>query len=135
MVRNKAVALAGLLRRMDPVLNPGRYAFVSIPHGVALDPDLVVALIRESQGLSVIVPEEVAREMRLAVAFSAAWITLAVHSDLAAVGFTAAFSRALGDAGISCNVVAGVQHDHLFVPVEQAQSAMAVLEALARSNA
>ena len=135
MVRNKAVALAGLLRRMDPVLNPGRYAFVSLPYGVALDPDLVVASIRESQGLSVIIPEEVAREMRLPIAFSAAWITLAVHSDLAAVGFTAAFSRALGDAGISCNVVAGVQHDHLFVPVEQAQSAMAVLEALARSTA
>jgi uncharacterized protein len=69
----------------------------------------------------------------LPVAFTAAWITLNVHSDLAAVGLTAAFSGALGQAGISCNVVAGVHHDHLFVPIDQAQRAMEALHALSRS--
>jgi hypothetical protein len=51
------------------------------------------------------------------------------------VGLTAAFSTALGQAGISCNVVAGIHHDHVFVPVEQAQMAMDVLDALQRSAA
>lgn len=60
----------------------------------------------------------------------AAWITLTVHSDLAAVGLTAAFSRVLAEAGISCNVVAGVRHDHIFVPVERAADAMAALRRL-----
>jgi hypothetical protein len=64
------------------------------------------------------------------VQFRAAWITLQVHSDLAAVGLTAAFSSALAQAGISCNVVAGMHHDHLFVPVDQAQQAMRSLQAL-----
>jgi hypothetical protein len=61
--------------------------------------------------------------------FTTLW-TLSVHSDLEAVGFTAAFSSALGRAGIGCNVVAGAFHDHIFVPEQQAQQALAVLRAL-----
>ncbi|MCD7100333.1 ACT domain-containing protein [Stenotrophomonas sp. MMGLT7] len=48
---------------------------------------------------------------------------------------TAAFSGALAQAAIGCNVVAGVHHDHLFVPVQQARQAMGVLHALQRSAA
>jgi uncharacterized protein len=129
------VDLKELLAHMQPELNPGRYAFVALPSGRALDPIHVVASIREPEGLSVILPERAALDLGLPIAFTAAWITLTVLSDLAAVGLTAAFSQALGQAGISCNVVAGVHHDHLFVPVEQAQLAMDALHALARSAA
>ena len=122
--------LAVLLSQMRPELHSGRYAFVTLPLGCSLDQNRIVASIREPEGLSVILAEEDANDLQLPVAFIAAWITLAVNSDLAAVGLTAAFSSALGQAGISCNVVAGVHHDHLFVPVDQAQQAMAVLHAL-----
>ncbi len=127
--------LKELLTRMRPELNPGRYAFVALPDGTAIDQTLVVASVREPEGLSVIVPEQAALNLDFPIAFTAAWITLTVHSDLAAVGLTAAFSNALGQAGISCNVVAGVRHDHLFVPVDQAQQAMDALHALGRSTA
>lgn len=119
-----------LLAQMEPVLNPGRYAFVAVPEGEALDPGRIVASVREPEGLSAIVPEQDALDLGLQVAFVAAWITLTVHSDLAAVGLTAAFSRALADAGIGCNVVAGIRHDHLFVPFDQAQQALDALRAL-----
>ncbi|WP_338423329.1 ACT domain-containing protein [Pseudoxanthomonas daejeonensis] len=122
-----------LLAHMRPELEPGRYAFVALPPGTGLDPAHVVASIREPEGLSVVVEERIARELGLQVAFTAAWITLRVQSDLAAVGFTAAFSRALGQAGISCNVVAGVRHDHLFVPFDQARQALDALDDLSRS--
>src|SRR5690348_16189171 len=102
------VDLKELLAHMQPELNPGRYAFVALPSGHALDPIHVVASIREPEGLSVILPERAALDLGLPIAFTAAWITLTVLSDLAAVGLTAAFSQALGQAGISCNVVAGV---------------------------
>lgn len=126
------IDLKELLTHMRPQLNPGCYAFVALPDDSFIDPALVVASIREPEGLSVIVPEQVALDLNFPVAFTAAWITLTVHSDLAAVGLTAVFSNALGQAGISCNVVAGVHHDHLFVPVDQAQQAMDVLHALSQ---
>ncbi|NJL99937.1 MAG: ACT domain-containing protein [Synechococcaceae cyanobacterium SM2_3_2] len=124
-----------LLSHIQPELNPGRYAFVSLPFGMEVDPAFVVASVRESEGLSVILPEQIALELGLSVAFTTAWITLTVHSDLAAVGLTAAFSQVLAQSGISCNVVAGVHHDHLFVPVAQAQEAMDLLHALQTSAA
>lgn len=127
--------LKELLTHMQPELNPGRYVFVALPSGFALDPALIVASIHEPEGLSVVLPEQYALDLGLPIAFTAAWITLTVHSDLAAVGLTAAFSQALARAEISCNVVAGVHHDHLFVPVELAQQAIDALHALSRSAA
>lgn len=61
-------------------------------------------------------------------------ITMRIHSSLSAVGFTAAFSRALTDAGISCNVFAGYFHDHIFVPAEAQNKAMDVLTALSKKS-
>ena len=119
-----------LLAGMRPSLHPGRYAFTTLPPGQAIDPASVIASIREAEGLSLVLAEADALALGLPIAFSAAWITLDVHSDLAAVGLTAAFSQALAQAGIGCNVVAGAVHDHIFVPVAQANDAMAVLQAL-----
>jgi uncharacterized protein len=64
--------------------------------------------------------------------YVAARITLGVHSDPAAVGMTAAFSRALADAGLSCNVIAGFFHDHLMVPWDRAEEAVSLLQQLVR---
>ena len=125
--------LGALLAGMHPVLRPGRYAFATLSPGQYIEPEHVIASIRESEGLSVVLAEEHARALGLSVAFTAAWITLDVHSDLAVVGLTAAFSQALAQAGIGCNVVAGTVHDHIFVPVDQADEAMAVLQALQRN--
>ena len=47
-----------------------------------------------------------------------------MDSTLEQVGLTALFSRALADAGISCNVLAGVHHDHLLVPADRADEAL-----------
>ena len=57
-----------------------------------------------------------------------------MNSDLAAVGLTAAFSSELARANISCNVIAGLNHDHIFVPVEQALAALEVLLSLQRRS-
>lgn len=50
------------------------------------------------------------------------------------MGLTAAVSRALADAGLSCNVVAGFHHDHLFVPYEDAEHAVEILRRLAQDS-
>ena len=127
---NAVSNLAVLLHSMNPVLNSGVYAFVSLLAGAV--PDLIepIATFRESEGITLIVEEQQASDAKLPILFRAAWITLTVHSDLQAVGLTAAVATALADAGISCNVVAAAYHDHLFVPVESASQAIAVLRTL-----
>ena len=51
-----------------------------------------------------------------------------------AVGLTAAFSTALGNAGISANVVAAYYHDHIFVPTDKAEKALNVLQGMRNHN-
>ncbi len=132
----KAVSnLTTLLRSMEPQLHTGVYAYCVAPFGADLSALSPVATVAEAEGLTLILPEAQAVQAGFTVLFRAAWITLTVHSDLQAVGLTAAFATALGQAGISCNVVAGAYHDHIFVPVEQAQPALAALKALQQASA
>ncbi len=127
IARGPITDLQELLASMRPELNEGTYVFSSVPLDTDLGELRPLALFREWEGLTVIAEESAARQAGLPVLFRAAWITLTVHSDLQAVGLTAAFSDALGQAGISCNVIAGACHDHLFVPVEAAHLACATL--------
>lgn len=122
-----------LLRSMSPALNPGEYVFASVPEGSDLQRVEVIGSFREREGLTVIIERLEAESLGLACGYVMAWITLNVHSSLEAVGLTAAFATALGEAGISCNVIAGFYHDHLFVGKDDAQKAMTVLRELAAS--
>jgi hypothetical protein len=115
---------------MEPQLQDGTYVYVLSEGNTDISDSRVVASIREAEGLSLIVEKSFADAYGLKPHFECAWITLNVNSDLAAVGLTAAFASASGDSKISCNVVAGLNHDHIFVPVHQAQLALAVLRAL-----
>ncbi len=121
--------LATLLATMAPALDPQAWAWCLLPAGEAAPAD-ALACVREPEGTTVVVPEPTALARGWPVLFRCAWIMLRVHSDLAAVGLTAAVAGALAQAGISCNVVAGVHHDHLFVPVDRAQDALATLRRL-----
>jgi uncharacterized protein len=111
---------------LDPVRRPGEFVVVVADETVAAE-----ATVREDEGLTVVVPRGRADELGLAYDYVAAWITLRVDSTLEHVGLTALFSRALADARISCNVLAGVHHDHLLVPADRADEALEVLRALA----
>ncbi|HKU43451.1 MAG TPA: ACT domain-containing protein [Polyangiales bacterium] len=125
--------LQTLVSKLEPARHPGVYAYSIAPFDAdlgALDP---VALIREEDGWTVVAEESQIRRARLPVLFRAAWITLSVGSDLHSVGFTATFSTALAEARISCNVIAGAHHDHVFVPIELADQALAMLHALQRT--
>ncbi|MFG3437441.1 ACT domain-containing protein [Nonomuraea sp. NPDC047897] len=126
--------LRKLLGGMRPALNTGRYVFTTAGDGVPSGVTPVVT-VAEEEGLTLVVRQEEADAAGLAYDYVACWITLRVHSALAAVGLTAAVARALAEAGVSCNVVAGLRHDHLFVPYESAVLAVEVLQDLSRRSA
>ena len=122
--------LPQLLQNMRPMLHDGVYVFVTLGAGDEADGLEPVATFREEEGMTMIIEEGLALRAGLQPLFRASWITLQVHSDLQAVGLTAVVATALAGAGISCNVVAAAFHDHLFVPVEKAQTALTVLQQL-----
>lgn len=121
--------LEELIRSMRPEARDGEFVIASVPalHVVGLPAE---AVIHEDEGPTVVLRREDADRFEIAYDFVAAWITLTVHSSLEAVGLTAAFSTALADAGISCNVLAGFHHDHLLVPADRRDDALEVLAAL-----
>jgi len=122
--------LSKLLREMNPELHAGEFVFCSIEARNLPENIEPLGLFREQEGLTVILPKAQADQLNLPYSFIAAWITLNVHSALDAVGLTAAVSQALTRAGISCNVVAAFYHDHIFVPLKDAERALKVLQSL-----
>jgi len=126
-------SLSKLLASLSPHLNPGEFVFCSVSDARVAHGAELLGSFREAEGTSLILARAEAERLGLAYDYVAAWITLQVHSSLAAVGLTAAFASALGQANISCNVIAGYHHDHLFVAQADAERALAVLRQLAAS--
>ncbi|MEV8253771.1 ACT domain-containing protein [Rhodoglobus sp. NPDC076762] len=122
-----------LLASMHPQRNDGVFVFATVTSLDSIEASSIVALMREHEGISVVMTEADARRQGIEHEFRSSWITLTVTSALEAVGLTAAFARALGEAGISCNVIAGHHHDHLFVPVESTDAALQALRSLQAS--
>jgi hypothetical protein len=120
-----------LVKTMKPVLNSGSYVFCTVDNLNTIELQNIVTFFKEEEGYTIMISKGEADRLKLDYGYVAAWITLTVHSSLDAVGLTAVFSNALAAEGISCNVVAGFHHDHIFVAIEDAQKAMVVLQALA----
>ena len=112
---------------IEPDLSAEPYVFAAGEPPPGVSP---FALIREEEGPTLVLTRADADRTGLAYDYVAARITLRVNSALADVGLTAAFSRALAAAGISCNVIAGLAHDHLFVAWDERARALALLQEL-----
>ena len=119
--------VSGGWRDIQPDLSDEPYVFATGEPPPGVSP---FAVIREDEGVTVILTRADADRTGLAYDYVAARITLRVGSALTDVGLTALFSRTLADAGISCNVIAGLAHDHLFVDWDQAAQALALLREL-----
>ena len=125
--------LSAMLQSMTVSVRPDLYTVLSLPPGADVPAlgDGVSAIIEESEGLTVVATLERAQKEGWPDDFVASWLTIDVHSSLETVGLTAAFSRALGRAGIACNVIAAFHHDHILVPHDKSEAAVEVIEALA----
>jgi hypothetical protein len=122
--------LRALLAGMSPRLNTGEYVFTVALDGCVPAGVRPVVTVAEEEGLTLVLSRQDADRAGLPYDYVAGWITLRVHSALESVGLTAAVAEALARGGISCNVVAGFHHDHLFVPHADAPRARDILELL-----
>jgi uncharacterized protein len=119
-----------LLKSMRPVLHDGEYVFCLVEDPMRISPYDIIMSFKEEEGYTIIVEKTIADRLGLSYTYISSWISLMVHSSLEAVGLTAAFSKALADEAISCNVVAGYHHDHIFLSREQADRAIKALNRL-----
>ena len=126
--------LQTLLQGMKPKLHEGEYVFCVVRDLVSAASLNPLCIFQEEEAVTVILSKSQADKTTLPYSVICAWITLTVHSSLEAVGLTAAVSKALTQVNISCNVVAAYYHDHIFVPVNDAQKAMFVLENLSKQE-
>ncbi|SEW51463.1 ACT domain-containing protein [Chitinophaga arvensicola] len=120
--------LQKLLKEMKPSCQEGAYVFCVVTTLDNIDLKSAVMTFVEEEGITLILKKETADRLGLSYIAVMSWITLTVHSSLEAVGLTAAFSKALSEQGISCNVVAAFYHDHIFVAQKDAVAAMHILQ-------
>jgi uncharacterized protein len=119
-----------LIKNMQPQLHKGTYVFCTVPEiGIEILQNCIM-IFKEEEGFTLILDKQYADKVAIQYQYVAAWITLKVNSSLEATGFTAAFSVALSDKGISCNVVAAYHHDHIFVALNDGEKAMNALKNL-----
>ncbi|NND76311.1 MAG: ACT domain-containing protein [Ilumatobacter sp.] len=106
---------------------PGVFTFVAVR---VPTPGLLAAahaMVEEGELTTLVVPIDAAERAGLPVTVEMAWLTLAVQSSLEAVGLTAVVAQRLTAIDVPCNVLAGYHHDHLLVPVDRADDAVAAL--------
>ncbi len=123
-----------LVQSMRPQLQKGQYVFVTLENVDHISRKDTLAEFKEKEGITLVLEKSKADEYGLEYDFVAAWISLQVHSALEAVGLTAAFSNALTQHNISCNVIAAYHHDHIFVDIKDAAKAIEVLEDLSKQS-
>lgn len=119
---------------MRPSLNEGEFIFYSLKHITAEVLGNAILLFKEREGTTVILPKATADDLNIKYQSIFSWITLLVNSSLDTVGFTAKFSSELAKHNISCNVVAGYHHDHIFVNKIHSEFALIILKQLSERN-
>jgi len=121
--------LSVLLNSMQPVLQDGEYVFCTVNQNleelIKLNP---ICFFQEDEGMTLILLRQSADRAALSYNSVFQMITLSVHSSLEAMGFIAAIATKLSKHNISINPVSAYYHDHLFVPVSQADKVMELLK-------
>ncbi|KAJ6441427.1 ACT domain-containing protein [Purpureocillium lavendulum] len=127
--------LARLLATLTVTLHPTTYVYCSFADPSRLPPLPQIQLFfQEPGGITIVTSMSYARAHNLPYLSPCKMLTLAVTSDLSALGFMPVIEARLAAAGMCANTVSGFFRDHLFVPVGKEHEAVRILTALAEEK-
>jgi hypothetical protein len=134
--------LRALIRGLQPAIREGKCFIGTFPEsqimGLANHLDSIICIFREKEGLTAVFMEEAKEALSLyterKIEGPFALITLGVESPLSSVGLLAAVSAALAKEGIACDAFSAYFHDHLLVPYEKREAAIAALKKLEKQG-
>ncbi len=118
-----------LIKNMKPKIALAEYVFCVVSEAkfrlMNIKP---ICTFREREGVTAIIDKASADSN--GIHYTGTWklISISIYSDLHSIGFLAAITAKLAEAGISVNIVSAYHHDHLFVPLEKAQACMQLLK-------
>lgn len=121
--------LSEVLKIMKPKIQPGEYIFCVVSEAKFRTMNIkALCTFKEKEGISAILDRPSADGN--AIQYSSVWkmISLSVNSSLESIGMLAAISTRFAKERIPLNVISAYHHDHLFVPVQFAEKAMALLK-------
>lgn len=133
---NSEQCLEKLMCSLDPKLEEGVFVFCQLTEAQLVDLlGECLSIFREREGLSAVVPRELAEQHGLEASGAYRQITLQAHpgseiAGLEEVGLNAAVAGELAESGISANVIAALRHDHVFVPEDRAPEALQILRGI-----
>lgn len=134
--------LRQLLRNLSPGLSEGKCWVGTFSEsqvmGLSGYLQYIICIFREKEGLTAVFQEEVKGELERytekKIEGPFALITLQVDSRLMAVGLLAKVSETLAKEKIPANAFSAYFHDHLLVPYEKKDAALAELKKLQKSS-
>jgi hypothetical protein len=120
--------LGRILEGLEVRQRDGVFVFATIPAGQPLPDVPLSAMVSEASGTTLLLTLEAAEEAGLPFEYPAAWLSLTMHISLSSIGVSASIATAMAMKGVPCNVLSGFHHDHLLVPYEMVDEAMAVID-------
>ncbi|MFA6214808.1 MAG: ACT domain-containing protein [Candidatus Micrarchaeia archaeon] len=123
-------------KNLIPALAEGEYYFASIDEsqlmGVARHLPHMLGVFREEEGITIVFSKDILPQVRLLtekkIEGPFALITFLAQTSLHETGITASFTATLAREKIPANVFSGYHHDHVLVPYEKREAALAALK-------
>lgn len=120
--------MTGVTLDLKPQLDPRVWVFCAVETTFDYKGLAPIAVFQEMEGTTIVVERSMAIRHQLGHTFASKRITLGAFTELDSIGILAAVTKILAKHDIATNAFCAFYHDHIFVPEDRAEEALAILE-------